>query len=61
MSALRTNPAEFVAPQAVNAIQQRSLGVGLLFGVASLILALIPLLLLVRQTKGAAGAQHIME
>jgi DHA2 family multidrug resistance protein len=28
---------------------------------AVLILALIPLLLLVRQTKGAAGAQHIME
>jgi DHA2 family multidrug resistance protein len=28
---------------------------------ASLILALIPLLLLVRQTKGAAGAQHVME
>jgi len=28
---------------------------------AGLILALIPLLLLVRQTKGAAGAQHIME
>jgi DHA2 family multidrug resistance protein len=28
---------------------------------AALILALIPLLLLVRQTKGAAGAQHIME
>jgi DHA2 family multidrug resistance protein len=28
---------------------------------AALILALIPLLLLVRHTKGAAGAQHIME
>ena len=28
---------------------------------AALILALIPLLLLVRQTKGAAGAQHVME
>jgi DHA2 family multidrug resistance protein len=28
---------------------------------AALILALIPLLLLVRQTKGVAGAQHIME
>jgi DHA2 family multidrug resistance protein len=28
---------------------------------AALILALIPLLLLVRRTKGAAGAQHIME
>src|SRR5437870_8247230 len=41
MSAVRTNPAEFVAPQAVNAIQQRSLGIGLLFGVASLILALM--------------------
>src|SRR3954466_15322313 len=28
---------------------------------ATLILALIPLLLLVRQTKGAGGAQHVME
>ena len=28
---------------------------------AALILALIPLLLLVRQTKGSAGAQHVME
>jgi MFS transporter, DHA2 family, multidrug resistance protein len=28
---------------------------------AALILALIPLLLLVRQTKGVAGAQHVME
>jgi hypothetical protein len=28
---------------------------------AVLILALIPLLLLVRHTKGAAGVQHIME
>jgi DHA2 family multidrug resistance protein len=28
---------------------------------AALILALIPLLLLVRQTRGAAGTQHIME
>jgi DHA2 family multidrug resistance protein len=28
---------------------------------AVLILALIPLLLLVRQTRGAAGAQHVME
>lgn len=28
---------------------------------AALILALIPLLLLIRQTKGAAGAQHMME
>jgi DHA2 family multidrug resistance protein len=28
---------------------------------AALILALIPLLLLVRQTRGSAGAQHIME
>src|ERR1700747_1897627 len=42
MSAVRTNSAEFAAPQAVNAIQQRSLGVGLLFGVASLIVALMP-------------------
>jgi hypothetical protein len=42
MSAVRTNPAEFAAPEAVNAIYQRSLGIGLLFGVASLILALVP-------------------
>jgi hypothetical protein len=28
---------------------------------AALILALIPLLLLVRHTRGAAGAQHILE
>jgi len=42
MTAVRTNPAEFAAPEAVNAIYQRSLGVGLLFGVASLILALVP-------------------
>jgi hypothetical protein len=28
---------------------------------AALILGLIPLLLLVRHTKGAVGAQHVME
>ena len=28
---------------------------------AALILGLIPLLLLVRHTKGVAGAQHVME
>jgi hypothetical protein len=42
MREVRTNPAEFAAPPAVNAIQQRALGVGLLFGVASLIFALVP-------------------
>ena len=42
MTAVRTHATEFVAPEAVNAIQQRSLGVGLLFGAASLIFALVP-------------------
>lgn len=38
----RTDPREFTAPAAADTILQRSLGVGLLFGVASLILALVP-------------------
>ncbi len=42
MTVVRTNSAEFTAPEAANAIYQRSLGVGLLFGVASLIFALVP-------------------
>jgi hypothetical protein len=42
MSAVRTNTTEFRVPEAVNAIPQRSLGIGLLFGVASLIFALVP-------------------
>ena len=42
MSAVRTNSREFAAPEVAHTILQRSLGVGLLFGVASLILALIP-------------------
>jgi hypothetical protein len=42
MSAVRTNTTEFRVPEAVNTIPQRSLGVGLLFGVASLIFALVP-------------------
>jgi hypothetical protein len=42
MSAVRTNTTEFRVPEAVNTISQRSLGIGLLFGVASLIFALVP-------------------
>src|SRR6202051_4738138 len=42
MSAVHTNTTEFRVPEAVNAISQRSLGIGLLFGVASLIFALVP-------------------
>lgn len=42
MSAVRTDSREFAAPEAAHTIFQRSLGVGLLFGVASLILALFP-------------------
>jgi len=40
MTAARTNSSEFMAPEVTNTIYQRSLGVGLLFGVASLILAI---------------------
>jgi hypothetical protein len=42
MTAARTNTSEFRAPEVVSTIHQRSLGVGLLFGVASLIAALLP-------------------
>src|SRR5215471_133331 len=42
MSAARTNSSEFMAPPVVNTIYQRSLGVGLLFGVISLITAILP-------------------
>jgi len=42
MTVVRTNTTEFRVPEAVNAISQRSLGIGLLFGVASLIFALVP-------------------
>lgn len=42
MSAVRTDSRQFTAPEIASAVLQRSLGVGLLFGVASLILALLP-------------------
>ncbi|HKW18492.1 MAG TPA: hypothetical protein VJO35_13375 [Terriglobales bacterium] len=42
MSPVRNEAREFAAPAAAHTILQRSLGVGLLFGVASLILALLP-------------------
>jgi hypothetical protein len=42
MSPARTDAREFRAPEVAHTIMQRSLGVGLLFGVASLILALMP-------------------
>src|SRR5438270_9425201 len=38
----RTNGPEFTAPEMVNTLYQRSLGIGLLFGVASLIAAILP-------------------
>src|SRR6266496_2891333 len=38
----RTNGSEFVAPEVTQTIHQRSLGVGLLFGVVSLIAAIFP-------------------
>src|SRR5713101_8207405 len=37
----RMNTTDFAAPEVVNTIYQRSLGVGLLFGVASLIAAIL--------------------
>src|SRR5215470_1601885 len=40
MTAARTNQTELMAPEVTNTIYQRSLGVGLLFGVFSLILAI---------------------
>lgn len=42
MTAVRTNNSELMAPEVTHTIYQRSLGVGLLFGVGSLIVALIP-------------------
>jgi hypothetical protein len=42
MTPARINNSELLAPEVTQTIYQRSLGVGLLFGVASLILALIP-------------------
>lgn len=42
MTVAHTNTSEFRAPEVVSTIHQRSLGVGLLFGVASLIAALLP-------------------
>ena len=38
----RLNNTDFAAPEVVNTIYQRSLGVGLLFGVVSLITAILP-------------------
>ena len=38
----RMNKTDFAAPDVVNTLYQRSLGVGLLFGVFSLILAILP-------------------
>jgi hypothetical protein len=38
----RTNGPEFAAPEIVNTLYQRSLGIGLLFGVISLITAILP-------------------
>jgi hypothetical protein len=42
MTPVRTDEREFRAPEVAHTILQRSLGVGLLFGVASLILGLVP-------------------
>ena len=42
MTPARISNTEFAAPEVVNTIYQRSLGVGLLFGTASLIAAIIP-------------------
>src|SRR6266851_3626138 len=42
MTPARMANTEFAAPEVVNTIHQRSLGVGLLFGVASLIAAILP-------------------
>ena len=38
----RMNNSEFAAPEVVNTLHQRSLGVGLLFGLVSLICAILP-------------------
>ena len=42
MTPARINNSQLLAPEVTQTIYQRSLGVGLLFGVASLILALLP-------------------
>jgi hypothetical protein len=42
MTAARVNNSEFAAPEIVSTIHQRSLGVGIIFGVASLIAAILP-------------------
>jgi hypothetical protein len=42
MSPARTNTSEFMAPDVTYVIFQRSLGIGVLFGLASLIFALLP-------------------
>src|SRR5581483_5340116 len=42
MNPVRTDSREFAAPEIAHTVLQRSLGVGLLFGVASIILALLP-------------------
>lgn len=42
MTAARMNNTEFAAPPVVSTIHQRSLGVGILFGVAALIAAVLP-------------------
>lgn len=42
MTAARMNTSEFTAPQVVSTIHQLSLGVGIIFGIASLITAILP-------------------
>jgi hypothetical protein len=42
MTLARTNGSEFMAPEVTQTIYQRSLGVGLLFGVVSLVTAIFP-------------------
>lgn len=42
MIAARINTSELTAPEVVNTMHQRALGIGLLFGVASLIFAAVP-------------------
>ena len=42
MTSARINNSELMAPEVTHTIYQRSLGVGLLFGAASLVLALLP-------------------
>ena len=42
MTSAQGNNTEFRAPEIVNTIHQRSLGVGIIFGVAALIAAILP-------------------